>query len=480
VRRTLPSLLTALWVAALPACARAREPVVLWLVANTHGTVAPCGCTSDPLGGLDRLAARIRAERGPSAVVQAGDLERDPAAPADLAKAAEAAARASLLRETFSDLGLWKPGVHELGGLKIAVVDRIDAPPPADLVIALLDLPRAEARRKLRQAHGIDLAVVGGPVGEVEAVPERAGEAWLFEATEQLQRVVRVELHVPRGAPARPLAYAGGPGDLEKLDDQIAALEGRLAGWRSAKDADAAFVAERERELSDLRTERTRVAQRPVHPPAQGSWFTSALLPIRQRLPSDARVHAQMAALDRRLGEENRKRDCAQPAPAPVEPRYVGVARCGEAGCHPKAVATWRTTVHAHAWKTLVDDGRAFSHDCFGCHVTGAGEPARGGATLCKPEPLVDVQCEVCHGPASAHVAAGGLEDPPSVVRRPAEDLCATRCHTPQHSDTFDRTAYLRDVLGPGHGEKTRAALGPGPTGHELRQAALRRAGRAP
>src|SRR5207302_3135873 len=105
--------------------------------------------------------------------------------------------------------------------------------------------------------------------------------------------------------------------------------------------------------------------------------------------------------------------------------------------CHPKAVALWKTTVHAHAWQTLVDSGRAFHHDCFSCHTTGGEDAARGGATLCKPEPLIDVQCEVCHGPASAHVAAGGVEDQPTVVKKPAADLCANRCHTPQHSDTF-------------------------------------------
>ena len=52
-------------------------------------------------------------------------------------------------------------------------------------------------------------------------------------------------------------------------------------------------------------------------------------------------------------------------------------------------------------------------------------------------------------------------------------------CHTPEHSDTFDYEAYLRDILGPGHGEKAREKLGEGPTGHELRQAGLKKAGGA-
>ena len=40
------------------------------LVTDLKGYLEPCGCTSDPLGGIDRLAAQIRALRdGPTPVV---------------------------------------------------------------------------------------------------------------------------------------------------------------------------------------------------------------------------------------------------------------------------------------------------------------------------------------------------------------------------------------------------------------------------
>ena len=65
-----------------------------------------------------------------------------------------------------------------------------------------------------------------------------------------------------------------------------------------------------------------------------------------------------------------------------------------------------------------------------------------------------------------------------TTIRRTADaEFCATQCHTPEHSDTFDRTAYLRDIVGPGHGEHLAGELGPGPTGRALRKAALERAG---
>jgi hypothetical protein len=49
-------------------------------------------------------------------------------------------------------------------------------------------------------------------------------------------------------------------------------------------------------------------------------------------------------------------------------------------------------------------------------------------------------------------------------------------CHNEKHSDTFQYEAYLRDVIGPGHGEDARDALGAGPTGKSLRHAAQARA----
>jgi hypothetical protein len=67
---------------------------------------------------------------------------------------------------------------------------------------------------------------------------------------------------------------------------------------------------------------------------------------------------------------------------------------------------------------------------------------------------------------------------PETIVRAAPIDVCL-ECHTPEHSDTFDYGAYLRDILGEGHGAPERAKLGAGPTGHELRAAGLEKAGGA-
>jgi hypothetical protein len=132
--------------------------------------------------------------------------------------------------------------------------------------------------------------------------------------------------------------------------------------------------------------------------------------------------------------------------------------------------------VHASAWHTLVAGKKQNDYKCVGCHVTGYGQV--GGSSLGHTDRLRDVQCEVCHGPGSTHVAAEGLEDPPAVSRATPASTCTT-CHTEQHSDTFQYEAYLRDILGTGHGAPARTKLGDGPTGHTLRTAALARAKQA-
>jgi hypothetical protein len=163
------------------------------------------------------------------------------------------------------------------------------------------------------------------------------------------------------------------------------------------------------------------------------------------------------------------------PAPPAGTPGYAGLSECET--CHEEAAAFWRTTVHAGAYQNLVDTNQQYDLACVGCHVTGFREP--GGSEVVENQTLRDVQCEVCHGPGTFHVddpespkAGGALH-----IRLDAPEEVCGKCHTPEHSDTFDYVAYMRDVLGPGHGPAARTALGEGPTGAELRAAGLAKAG---
>lgn len=181
-----------------------------------------------------------------------------------------------------------------------------------------------------------------------------------------------------------------------------------------------------------------------------------------------------MKQLDRRVAAVNLKQATPPPPAEPGRPFYVGTNKCS--GCHAGATRFWKGTVHARAWKTLVDGGKQADYKCVGCHVTGFGQV--GGSSLGFTRNLQDVQCETCHGPGSAHVVGEGNEEPLAIKRDTPETVCLG-CHTEEHSDTFQFDPYLRDIVGAGHGPARRKALGPGVTGHELRSAAITKAKRA-
>ena len=187
---------------------------------------------------------------------------------------------------------------------------------------------------------------------------------------------------------------------------------------------------------------------------------------MRHVIPRDPGVEAELTQLAKTIGETN----FAAAKHAAGARRRGGRAdlrgrRRRASKCHKPAVAFWKKTVHASAWKTLVEVDKQYHYDCIGCHVTGWEKPGGSNLGTVEKRGLVDVQCETCHGPGSKHVAEDGLDEPRTIVTKPPDRFCADNCHTKEHSDTFALVPYLRDILGKGHGEKARAALGNGTDG---------------
>ncbi len=343
----------------------------------------------------------------------------------------------------------------------------------AELVVLLAPVERQVARRFARYV-GADVVVVGKKVGDGMATAERVGAAILVAPGEELQRVGRLEIVLrskARRTPSDNLVDAGSAEQanarMAELDRNLAQLEADLARWRKDASSDQAFISAKVRQRDELRSERVRLGERKWRPPATGSYFTNVLIPIRRALPRDPALSASMRRLDQAIGAAN-LRVAEPPTPAGADRAfYVGGEKC--VSCHKAAARFWKNTVHAHAWKTLVDVGKEAHDDCVSCHVTGYGEV--GGSSLGFTHGLEDIQCEVCHGPGSIHLDNHGKETPFAGRLKTPESVCL-HCHNEKHSDTFDYTAYLRDVLGPGHGEDARDKLGAGPTGKELRRVA--------
>ncbi len=510
--------------------AAAERHFTLFYTAETHGTLEPCGCTSDPLGDVARYAAVVRAARrgGDALLVDAGGISF-PEGGASARERAGNALRAKFLAIELGKLGLRAVGladtdlaagvsavqparlatnvsgggavapsiVETAGGVKVGilgVVDpalasalgaKVDEPVAAakreaerlrkggaELIVALAPVDRAVARRLAREA-GVDFVVLGRQVGAGAARADAVGHAFIVAPADELQRVGRLDV-VLRGGGA--LVDAGGPEAAalrkDELDRTLERLDGELAGWaKGGATADAAFVASKRHERDALAAERARLVATPWTAPATGNYFTNRLVPMRRSLSRDPAIAAAMKKLDGEIGKVNLSAAAPPPPPEAGRPSYVGMATC--VSCHKPAGYFWKKTIHAQAWKTLVDVGKQADYKCIGCHVTGYGEI--GGTSLGHTQKLENVQCETCHGPGSEHVAGKGLEEPAAILREAPSPVC-TNCHNEHHSDTFNYNAYLRDILGPGHGMTARQRLGDGPTGRSLRTEALAKA----
>jgi hypothetical protein len=323
---------------------------------------------------------------------------------------------------------------------------------------------------------------------------EAVGTALLVVPAIEGQRLIHVDLHLPRDRRQPVWTLRPTPRQQERAiaaaQERLSAQTARYDSLRKDPQAEPAFVATTADEVQRLKAELLRLQEAPAAVQGAG-YVTIELTPVGRHLTRDPEMAQAMSALDRRIGEANLRALKGPPAPPALSegvPSYVGLLGCqGSCHEHDDAIAFWKKTQHAQAFPTLLQVGKELSYNCVGCHVVGFDEP--GGSNLWSlaawqhPEALANpphgtlavpdlrnVQCEVCHGPGSLHVSAPSKHPVP--IPHPSQERCLT-CHTKEHSDTFDFTPYLRDILGPGHGADRRAALGNGPTGHDLRHAAL-------
>jgi hypothetical protein len=119
-------------------------------------------------------------------------------------------------------------------------------------------------------------------------------------------------------------------------------------------------------------------------------------------------------------------------------------------GCHPAQAAQWGTTDHAHAFATLEHAGKSRDLSCMGCHTTGFLLPG-GAQNLESASQFVDVGCEACHGPSTAHVISLNKHTGTS---RAVDPIVCLGCHTPdQNLGPFDVAAAMKEIVGPGHGQ---------------------------
>ncbi len=127
---------------------------------------------------------------------------------------------------------------------------------------------------------------------------------------------------------------------------------------------------------------------------------------------------------------------------------YLGSNWCGS--CHKEIVNEWQKTRHAKAIRTLEKKQKASDPKCFVCHVTGAkNQNAVGGFVSNESTPnMVNVQCEVCHGPGGRHA-----QTPKKVKMTPVSEQGCRSCHNQETDPDF---SYQKDLLIINHGKDPR------------------------
>lgn len=524
-----------------------RFEIDLYALGRQLGTIAPCGCTTDPLGGLQYAFGYIHetSELGLRLVLEPGSFlypdPLGPEAPIDEAAWSQAEQRASLLHRRFSTLdglvsglgptdfassagaealtryplprvlanasdrpeGVASIRTIELGHGLVASVTSVVEPelgsastawapgfpatsdPLAALKLLQPELAKADlsvvmvhGSRKLAETIARELDVDVVVMGGIQANPERSrmgspavqlGHAWLLEPGDRAQTIAHLTLSIDRSVPEGEL-----PSEWTLLaprtqrEAELARLDEQLEKFAADPSADAAFVDRLKAERDTL-----KAGLDAIELPDAPVVVIPEQVKVSCRKPSDATTGQALTDYDAWVAEQNLARFTGvhAPAPAPGKPSYVGAEACAD--CHTEAVQFWEGTVHHGAYESLVEVNKQYDLSCVGCHVTGFRKP--GGSEVVENELLRAVQCEQCHGPGSAH-----LDDPvPETILRSSPVSVCVECHTPEHSDTFDYDAYMRDILGEGHGASERAKLPAGPTGRELRAAGLAKAGGA-
>lgn len=124
---------------------------------------------------------------------------------------------------------------------------------------------------------------------------------------------------------------------------------------------------------------------------------------------------------------------------------FLGTETCMT--CHPQEDEQWKTTRHARAWDTMVREKVDRDLECVPCHVTGFGKWNGFRRADVTPK-LMNVQCEMCHGPGKEHydlITGGGDRDRlPMHGLEPITPKTCTQCHRDEHDPEFN---YNEDIF---------------------------------
>ena len=328
----------------------------------------------------------------------------------------------------------------EVAPMRPALVAAAEKLPEVDLVLGLIPVRHDRDLGPFTTGEELPIDVVvdarGTPAG---AGGQARDGAWFVGAGTRAKSLGVMRLHF--ADPDAPWSMAGLADKIalqvERMTARRASTEGQLA--QQTDPAMQKRLSERiEAYTTQIESLREQMASASG---AQGNQIRLEQVDLDDSFadhgPTQARVDAAKSKITMAGSSDPRKFVPRIVAQGP----YAGGEAC--AGCHPAEHSQWSRTGHARAWAALVAEDRALDHECWSCHVTGAGAP--GGPV--GPEAsggYRDVQCEACHGPARDHLA-----DPETIkpVADPSIEVC-TACHDgEQDGGRFDAATYRSRVV---------------------------------
>ncbi|MBK7863050.1 MAG: cytochrome C [Archangiaceae bacterium] len=463
-----------------------RPDATVVITSELRGYLGPCGCSENMRGGIARAAAqleKVRAEGQPVFFVDDGDglfgAEQLPeeAVPQQERKAqalAEALtamkldarqpgplddARGAAFRTARGLPELTGPKVLEREGFKLGLVPGASAAElkagadqarakGAQFVLGLFK-GTLDAANEQAAASGVDLLIASRAKDEVAGEQSRLlrGEVPVAQVQSKGRSLVRVDLW--KGSGEKPELLRGASDkerELVALDERIEQLRAQTNEPGLAPELRALKQAK----LTELEQRRANAAAEPPPAPKGQRAFAVRFVPLESSFPEDPKVKALVDAYDHDVGELNlawakkNGHDC--PAPKKGEPGFVGNAACLD--CHKEALPVWQASKHAHGLATLQEKGKQYHLDCVACHVTG-WQRAGGVCRIDKTQGREGIGCESCHGPGSVHA------DEPSEKNIGAgnDPKACVGCHDRENSPHFDFDKYVKQILGPGHGQ---------------------------
>ncbi|MBL7717149.1 MAG: hypothetical protein JNL01_16920 [Bdellovibrionales bacterium] len=447
------------------------------------GELEPCGCRSNPSGGLDRKAMLLEQERRlhpkeELIQVDTGDLLFDSADIPDLLKKQKEEQARALLK-----------GHKKLG-------HQLILPGEKDFALGTTSL--------LRMAKESGITFIAGNLYDKKTKKPLFQTQWKSPSKVLFLAVVGKDLNFPKDVEVRDpirtilqglkdrgdahevviLTHQGLEADqkLAKAIPKNSKVDVRIIGAHSQSFLQQPYI---ENEIP--------IGQTSFRNQAIGFWkisHTTGNLEYKLKILDESLspksdgakdlVTAQVKDIEKLIEETKKKvadqnqeitRQSLKDMGAETQEIQTWV-RCAE--CHQKQWKFWRDTGHARAWKTLFEAKSHENLECLSCHSVGMGQKtgfntAKGvspfatyeelstflkdAATadalepVLKKHPLANekgkvftpVQCENCHGNGNSHPFGNGLKPIPPTLAS-VEGVCV-KCHLYERAPTW----YTKD-----------------------------------